>query len=107
MLLANLSDLFFVMTKDFALVKANDEFRRLMGFSPEDFEQLHLDAIMDHASCERIKELIAGGEFKNFETELITQEGERLRVSLNGSTLTMESGRILHMLVAKDISDIP
>lgn len=106
MLLANLSDLFFVMTKDFALVKANDEFRRLMGFSPEDFEQLHLDAIMDHASCERIKELIAGGEFKNFETELITQGGERLRVSLNGSTLTMESGRILHMLVAKDISDI-
>ncbi|MCJ7602802.1 MAG: PAS domain-containing protein, partial [Desulfobulbaceae bacterium] len=105
-ILANLSDLFFVMTENFVLVKSNEEFRRLLGFSREDFGRLHLDAFVANEASDRIKELAAAGEFKNFETEFTALGGEKIRVSLNGSTLITESGRILHMMIAKDMSDI-
>jgi PAS domain S-box-containing protein len=106
MILANLSDLFFVMTNNFVLVKANEEFCRLLGFSLKDFGSLRLETFVADEAAGRIKELIAAGEFKNFETEFTAKGGGKIRVSLNGSTFITESGRILHMMIAKDMSDI-
>lgn len=106
MILANLSDLFFVMSENFVLVKSNEEFRRLLGFSLKDFGRLRLDSFVADEAFDLIKELVAAGEFKNFDTEFTTLGGEKIRVSLNGSTLITESGRILHMMIAKDMSDI-
>jgi len=105
-ILASLSDLFFVVSKDFVLVKSNDEFRELLGLSEGDFGHLRLQSFMEPEAYTRIKVLFAAGDFKNFETELTAPEGKRIQVSLNGSTYTTESGRILHMLIARDMSDI-
>jgi PAS domain S-box-containing protein len=105
-ILANLSDLFFVVSKDFVLVKSNEEFSDLLGLTAQDFGRLRLKSIMSTEAFGRLKELFAGGDFKNFETELTAREGKKIHVSLNGSTYTTESGRILHMLIARDMSDI-
>ena len=105
-ILTNLSDLFFVMTENFVIVKSNEEFRRQLGFSLDDFGRLCLDTFVADEASDRIKELVAAGEFKNFETEFKAIGGKKIRVSLNGSTLITESGRILHMMIAKDMSDI-
>lgn len=105
-ILANLSDLFLVTSKNFVLVKSNEEFRALLGLSPDDFGRLRLESIMDPEAYDRIRELLAAGDFKHFETELTAKEGRKIHVSLNGSTYTTESGRVLHMLIARDMSDI-
>jgi C4-dicarboxylate-specific signal transduction histidine kinase len=105
-ILANLSDLFLVTSKDFVLVKSNEEFRKLLDLSPDDFGRLRLKSIMEPKACDRIRELFASGDFKHFETELTAKGGRKIHVSLNGSTYTTESGRVLHMLIARDMSDI-
>jgi PAS domain S-box-containing protein len=105
-ILANLSDLFFVVSKDFVLVKSNEEVSELLGLSANDFGRLRLESIMNQEAFGRMEELFAAGDFKNFETELTAPGGKKIHVSLNGSTYTTESGRILHMLIARDMSDI-
>lgn len=105
-ILANLSDLFLVTSKEFVLVKSNEEFRKLLDLLPDDFGQLRLKSIMDLGAYDRIRELFATGDFKHFETELTAKGGRKIQVSLNGSTYTTESGRVLYMLIARDMSDI-
>jgi C4-dicarboxylate-specific signal transduction histidine kinase len=105
-ILANLSDLFLVTSKNFVLVKSNEELRALLDLSPDDFGRLRLKSIMDPEAYDLIRELLAAGDFKHFETELTAKGGRKIHVSLNGSTYTTESGRVLHMLIARDMSDI-
>lgn len=104
--IASLSDLFFVLNKDYTLVKANEEFCRSLGYSLDCARELTLESFVGPESLKRIREMLAAGEFKNFETVFFTASGVDLRVSLNGSTLVTESGRVLHMMVARDISDV-
>lgn len=104
-ILANLSDLFFVMTEDFVVVNSNEEFLTLLGFSSDDYGKLCFDTFLADDACSWIKELVIGGEFRNIETEFKTREGGGLRVSLKGSTFITESEQVLHMIIAKDMSD--
>jgi len=105
-ILASLPDLFFVTTADFMLVKVNEEFRRLLGFSPTNAKTFSLADFIPENAFSRIKELIASSEIRNFETEFQCHDGEKIRVRLNGSTYISESGSILHMMIAKDMSDV-
>lgn len=105
-ILASIPDLFFVMNNDFQLIKANEEFIRLLGYQVTDNAKLSLARIVGRDDYLQIREKLVAGEFKNYETVLGSQTGEQVRVSLNGTTLVTESGRILHMMIAKDTSDL-
>lgn len=104
-ILASLSDLFFVMTKDFVIANSNEEFLHLLDFPAEDYGRVSLDALMDEGACRSLKARISAGAFRNWETEFTARGGGRIRVSINGSTFVTESGRVLHMMIARDMSD--
>lgn len=104
-LIANLSDLFFVVDDEFTIIKANEEFCRSLGVSLDAVMDLPLDRIMTADGLASMKEHLETGEFKDFETDLKTQAGDLVRVSLNGFLLTTKSGRRLYMMIARDKSD--
>ena len=103
--LASLSDLFFLLTEDYHIVQANQEFYRCLGYSSDQNHSLSLQRIAEPECCELIRKALADGEFNNLETHLHTCDGKEIPVSIKGSTYTTESGRILHMLIATDRSD--
>lgn len=105
-ILASIPDLFFVLNSDFQLIKANEEFMRVLGYRVADNAKLSLARIVGRDDFLLIREKLAAGEFKNHETALGSRSGEQIRVSMNGTTLVTESGRILHMMIAKDTSDL-
>ncbi|OGQ95995.1 MAG: hypothetical protein A2521_14425 [Deltaproteobacteria bacterium RIFOXYD12_FULL_57_12] len=105
-LISSLSELFFVMTKDFHIVKTNDEFCRSLGYSQNEARHLRLEQLVEASTMQSVKELIAAGDFKSFQTNLLNKHGETVCVNLNCSTLVTESGRVLHMLIAADKSDV-
>lgn len=103
-LLASLSDLFFLLTRDFQVVQANREFHKTLGY--QSCENLHLQDLTDKENCERISLLLNDkGEIENFETGLQHRDGRLIPVILNGSTYTTDSGRVLHMLIGTNRSD--
>lgn len=105
-IIASFSELFFVLAEDFQIVKANKEFCLYLDYPEKDVASLHLDQIVSGETSQTIKKMIEFGEFKNFQTRLITSAGKEIHVSLNGSTLITESGRILHMIIAADKSEV-
>lgn len=104
-LIANLSDLFFVVDDEMVIVKANEGFCNCLGVSTDKVNELGLDQLLAPDSLAVVKALLAEGEFKDFETDLKTQAGGRIRVSLNGFPLATEAGRVLYMMIASDKSD--
>jgi len=104
-LIANLSDLFFVVDEKFAIVKANEGFCLSLGVPPNKVTELHLSRVMTAEGLEAMQELLKKGEFKDFETDIRTRAGDLIRVSLNSFSLTTDSGRTLHMMIASDKSD--
>lgn len=105
-LITSLSDLFFVMSDNFTIVKTNAEFCRILAYPEVEDGAMNLDQLVSQETFARIKDLIAAGEFKSLETELLNSRGEKIRVSMNGSTYITESGRVLHMIIATDKSDV-
>ena len=103
---ASVPDLFFVMNSDYTLIKANVEFSRVLGYEVPGGAGLSLAHLVSREGCRQILEKLAAGEFKNLETELVARSGALISVSMNGTTLVTESGRILHMMIAKDTSDL-
>ena len=104
-ILASLSDIFFLLSEDFHIVQANQEFYRCLEYPQDKQHNLLLEDIADKESCKLIFESLARGEFSNLETYLHSSSGKEIPVSIKGSTYTTESGRILHMLIATDRSD--
>ena len=102
--LASLSDLFFLFTDSFQLVQANEEFYHTLGYSPED-KELTLASLVGDTEYISVRHALEKGALKNLATCLIDHEGKRIPVNIKGSTYTTESGRILHMLIATDMSD--
>jgi PAS domain S-box-containing protein len=105
-ILANLSDLFFITTPDFTVVKANEEFQRLLGFSADEFGRLNLGELVPSETMNRIRELISTTEFKDLEMELKSRQDVRIRVRLNCSRFTAGAGRTFYLMVARDMSDV-
>jgi PAS domain S-box-containing protein len=104
-ILTSLSELFFLLDKDFFVVQTNKEFSHCLGFSPDKINPLHLDQLVDSENFEIIREALTKGEFEIIETFLKGEDGRQIPVTLKGSTYVTESGRVLHMLIASDKSD--
>lgn len=102
--LASLSDLFFLFTDSFQLAQANEEFYHTLGYSPED-KDLTLAALVGDTEYIQVRLALEKGALKNLATYLIDHNGKRIPVNVKGSTYKTESGRILHMLIATDMSD--
>jgi len=104
-IIASISDLFFVLDENRSIVKANEGFQKALGLSEGESHGLRLEDLVAPGMAAEIMRLLANGELRNMEVELATRSGDQLRVSLNGSTLA-DSGRLLHMMIATDKSDI-
>jgi PAS domain S-box-containing protein len=104
-ILTSLSELFFLLDKDFYVVQSNNEFSQCLGYSPDKNNPLHLEQLVNNDNLEMIREALAEGEFEIIETFLRAENGREVPVTLKGSTYTTESGRVLHMLIATDKSD--
>ncbi len=104
-ILTSLSELFFLLDKDFYVVQSNSEFSQCLGHSPNKDNPLHFEQLVDRENFEMIREALAEGEFEIIETFLRAENGREIPVTLKGSTYVTESGRVLHMLIATDKSD--
>jgi signal transduction histidine kinase len=104
-ILTSLSELFFLLDKDFFVVQTNKEFSHCLGFSLDKDKPLHFDQLVDKEHFAIISKALTQGEFEIFETFLMGDDGRQIPVTLKGSTYVTESGRILHMLIASDKSD--
>ncbi|OQX16298.1 MAG: hypothetical protein BWK76_11870 [Desulfobulbaceae bacterium A2] len=106
---ASLSDLFFVLDKKLRVVKANYEFVRTVGCTLDEsaqcIEDIRLAGLVPAEDIARISTLLADDELRGFETEMLTCQGRRIPVSLNGSTYVTPTGRVLHMMIANDKSE--
>lgn len=105
-IIANLSELFFIMTEGFNIVQVNEEFCRCLDYSLGGSKGLRLDQIVGQDSFEKIKNFIATGKVRNLETQFKSRTGSEIPVSLSGSTFVTGSGRVLHMMIATDKSDV-
>jgi C4-dicarboxylate-specific signal transduction histidine kinase len=104
-ILASFSELFFLLSEDFSIVQANQEFYQCLGYSEDQCHNLSLSHITDKESYNLIRETLLSGEFHNLETHLRTSSQQEVPVNMKGSTYTTESGRVLHMVTATDRSD--
>jgi signal transduction histidine kinase len=104
-ILTSLSELFFLLDKDFFVVQTNKEFSHCLGFSLDKDKPLHFDQLVDKEHFAIISKALTQGEFEIIETFLMGDDGRQIPVTLKGSTYVTESGRILHMLIASDKSD--
>ena len=104
-ILTSLSDLFFLLDKDFFVVQSNKEFSHCLGYSPDRDNPLHLEKLVDSENLDMIVEALSEGEFEITETFLRAENGREIPVTLKGSTYVTESGRVLHVLIASDKSD--
>jgi signal transduction histidine kinase len=104
-ILTSLSELFFLLDKDFSVVQSNKEFSQCLGYFPDKENPLHLEQFVDKENLELIRLTLSEGEFEGIETFLRAESGREIPVTLKGSTYVTESGRVLHMLIASDKSD--
>ncbi|HBG18763.1 MAG TPA: hypothetical protein DDY32_05680 [Desulfobulbaceae bacterium] len=103
-IMSNLSDLIIVLSADLQIVQASKEFYKVLEV-PEKDNGLSLKDITGRESLKLLTERLAGGEFHELETTLISRSGKPVPVIIRGTTYVTESGRILHMLVASDRRD--
>ena len=104
-ILTSLSELFFLLDKDYYVVQCNNEFSECLGYSPGKDRPLHLSKLVDNENFEMIVEALGNGEFEIIEIFLLAENGREIPVTLKGSTYVTESGRVLHMMIAADKSD--
>ncbi len=104
-ILTSLSELFFLLDKDFFVVQSNNEFSQCLGYAADRESPLHLEQLVDGEDFAMIREALAEGEFEIIETSLKAKNGREIPVTLKGSTYVTESGRVLHMFIASDKSD--
>ncbi len=104
-ILTSLSELFFLLDKDFFVVQSNNEFCQCLGYAVDKESPVHLQQLVDGENFAMIREALAEGEFEIIETSLKAKNGRDIPVTLKGSTYVTESGRILHMFIASDKSD--
>ena len=106
-LIANVSDILIVLNTDMEVIKVNSEFTKFLGYDLDASKSLHLKNLVSPNGFPRIKELILKGEFKNFETELISKNGRNFLASINGSTIESGKGNSrMHILIAKDKTEV-
>lgn len=104
-ILTSLSELFFLLDKDYFVVQCNNEFSECLGYAPDRENPLHLGKLVDGGNFEMIVDALSQGEFEISEIFLRAEGGREIPVTLKGSTYVTESGRVLHMLIASDKSD--
>lgn len=104
-ILTSLSEIFFLLDKDFYVVQSNKEFNSCLGYTPDWSHPLHLEQLVGREHCDMVVEAIAAGECNIPEIFLRAENGRQIPVTLKGSTYVTESGRVLHMFIASDKSD--
>ena len=105
--IANLSDILIILDNKLRIIKVNKEFTKCLGFDIDGPKKLSLRELIPPDGFPRLKELIRSGEFKNYETELVSVTGRKFLASINGSSIENEKGdKTMHILVAKDKTEV-
>ncbi len=101
--IASLSDLFFLLTDSLQVIQANQEFYRTLGYGVDHMD-LTLTDLVGASQCAAIRLALEKGELTNHETYFSDHKGRQIPINLKGSTYTTDTGRILHMMIATDMS---
>ncbi|RJR17036.1 MAG: PAS domain-containing protein [Nitrospiraceae bacterium] len=105
--IANLSDILIILNSRMQIIKVNKEFTKCLGHEIDGRKKLSLRELLSPDGFRRLIELIREGEFKNYETELVSVTGRKFLASINGSTVENEKGsRNMHILVARDKTEV-
>lgn len=102
--IASLSDLFFLLTDSLQVIQANQEFYRTLGYGV-DHPDLTLTDLVGVSQCAAIRLALEKGELTNHETYFSDHKGIQIPINLKGSTYTTDTGRLLHMMIATDMSN--
>ncbi len=105
--IANLSDILIILNNRMQIIKVNKEFTKCLGFDIDGPRKLSLRELIHADGFPRLMELIRSGEFKNYETELVSNAGRKFLASINGSSIENDKGnKTMHILVAKDKTEV-
>lgn len=105
-IIASLSDILLVLNDRMEIVKTNEEFCRSLGYD-RGHQGLLLAQVISPDGYQQLTRLIREGEFKNYETELVSRSGRRFLASINGSAMAVETGGAsLSILVARDKTEV-
>jgi len=102
--IASLSDLFFLLTDSLQVIQANQEFYRTLGYGA-DHPDLTLTDLVGDCQAAAIGLALEKGELTNHETYFRDHKGTQIPINLKGSTYTTDTGRLLHMMIATDMSN--
>lgn len=103
--LASLSDIFLLLTGDFQLAQANQEFYRALGYRTEETTTLTLEDLVGRTNAAAIRLALEKKELTSMETSLLDRSGNAIPVNLRGSTCATPSGNVAHILIAVNKSD--
>lgn len=104
-ILASLSDIFLLLTDDFQLAQANQEFYRTLGYCTKETTNLFLEDLAGKTNGAAIRLALEKGELTLLDTSLLDRSGTHIPVTLKGSTYTTPSGNVVHILIAVNKSD--
>lgn len=106
-IIANLSDILIILNGRMQIIKVNSEFTKCLGYEIDDSKKLYLKNLVSSNVLSELKGLVSAGEFKNYETEMISSTGRKFLASINGSTIEDEkNNRKMYILVARDKTEV-
>lgn len=106
--LDEIDDIFYVVGPDRRLIAWNDHLPAVSGYTDEELDGMDALDLLAPNDREQIlsalAELLEGNPPPHQETELVTKTGDRIPISLNGSTVEDTDGPARVVGVARDIS---
>lgn len=109
-ILGSMSDLLIVINPDATIRFVNQVTLEVLGYNLEDLEGVSAGELFDNQDLQffgLVRGLIAGGRVRNKGIYLVSKEGEKIPVVLNGSVIRNDEHKIDGMVwVARDMRDV-
>ena len=105
-ILAGLSEFFILLDQNFHIIQVNREFLQRAAYPPPEQKALELDTLFTQSTGGKIRAMLRSGEHGEMEAGLYTATGELLPVKIRAASHTSLDGRLLHMLICTDCSEL-
>ncbi|MEW6600961.1 MAG: ATP-binding protein [Nitrospirota bacterium] len=106
-IISNLSDILIILNSRMQIIKVNREFTKCLGYDIDSPKKLYLKHLVSPHIFGELRDLVLAGEFKNYETEMISSTGRKFLAGINGSTIEDENtNKKMYILVARDKTEV-